>query len=144
MRVKSAVDFRNEILIIFSIIFMSVGTLYVCLTMDFSVQMSIIGFLSAMLASSFLLWFLFGTYYELRRDCLYCRCGPFSEVIRYDDIVYLGFVNNTQSSLAMSSKRIDIRRYEDGFIHETLISPKNREAFIARLKARCPYLENAA
>ena len=144
MRSKSAVDFRNEALILFSIAFILIGALYLTASMGFSVQMAMVGYASAASASAFLLWFLFGTYYELHDDYLYCRCGPFSEVILYDDIVCLRLSKNTASSLALSSKRIEIFQYSDGVVSELMISPKNRALFLARLKARCLFLEDAA
>ncbi len=144
MRIRSAVDFRNETLIFSSIAFIFVGAPYLTAGMGFSVQMAMIGYASAAVASAFLLWFLFGTFYELREDCLYCKCGPFSETIRYDDIFCLCLSKNTSSSLALSSKRIEVWHYTDGVVTQTMISPKNRPAFMARLKARCLYLEDAA
>jgi hypothetical protein len=118
--------------------------LYLTAAMGFTVQMAMIGFASAAAASAFLLWFLFGTYYELHEDFLNCKCGPFSEVIRYDDIICLRLSKNTSSSLALSSKRIEIQHYSDGVVSETMISPRNRAQFLARLKARCLFLEDAA
>lgn len=144
MRCRSAVDFRNEALIILAIVLITVGAPYLSSAMGFSLQMAMIGYASAVIASAFLLWFLFGTYYELHDNYLFCRCGPFTEMIRYDDIIGLQLSKNTSSSLALSSKRIEILQYSDGIITETLISPKNRAAFMARLKARCRYLEDAA
>ncbi len=144
MRTRSAIDFRNEALILSAVALILVGALYISASMDFSVQMAIIGYASAAVASAFLLWFLFGTYYELREDYMYCRCGPFVEAVRYDDIICLRLSKNTGSSLALSSKRIEIWQYSDGAVSEIMISPKNRVFFMARLKARCRYLQDAA
>lgn len=144
MRIKSAVDFRNEALILLSIVVIMLGALYLTAAMNLTAQLAVIGLVSAAAASAFLLWFLLGTYYELREDCLYCRCGSFSEVIRYDDIVCLRISENKASSLALSSRRIEVLQYRDGVFSETMISPKNRALFLARLKARCRYLEDAA
>jgi hypothetical protein len=144
MRIKSAIDFRNEALISVSVVFIVVGALYLSAVMGFSLPMAMIGYATAVVASAFLLWFLFGTYYELHKDYLYCRYGPFSESIRYDAIIGLRLSKNTFSSLALSTKRIEILQYSDGFITETMISPKNRAIFLACLKARCRYLDYAA
>ncbi|NLA86501.1 MAG: PH domain-containing protein [Clostridiales bacterium] len=144
MRIKSAVDFRNEALILSAVALILTGALYLTASMGFSAQLAIIGYVSAAAASAFLLWFLFGTYYELREDYMYCRCGPFAEAVRYDDIICLRLSKNTGSSLALSSKRIEVWQYSDGVVSELMISPKNRVLFIARLKARCRYLQDAA
>lgn len=144
MHVKSAVDIRHEALVFSAIAFMAGGALYLMTSMDFSLQMAAIGGAAVVFASAFLLWFLFGSYYELGTEYLYCRCGPFAEHIRYDDIISLRLCENTASSLAMSSKRIEICWYEEGCMTETMISPKNRKYFLACLKARCGCLEDAA
>jgi hypothetical protein len=144
MRIKSAIDFQNEALIFISVALIVMGAPYLSAAMGFSLQMAMIGYATAFVASAFLLWFLFGTYYELHEDYLYCRCGPFSESIRYDAIIGLRLSKNTSSSLALSSKRIEILQFSDGIITETMISPKNRVIFLARLKAHCRYLDYAA
>lgn len=144
MRINSAVDIRYEALVFSAIAFMTTGALYLISSMDFSPQMAAIGGASVVIASALLLWFLFGSYYELREKYLSCRCGPFTEIIRYDDIVSLRLCKDTSSSLALSSKRIEVRWYDEGCITETMISPKNRKVFLAHLKTRCRYLENAA
>jgi hypothetical protein len=144
MRTNSAIDIKNEAMIFSAIISMTVGAPYLTASMDFSLQLSVIGYAAVLLASGFLLWFLIGTYYELRGKYLFCRCGPFTEKIMYDDIVSLRLSKNTFSSLALSSKRIIIEWYDDGIYKETMISPKNRVAFMALLMKRCRYLENAA
>lgn len=144
MRIKSAVDFGNEALILLSVTFIMACALYLTAAIGLTAQLAAIGFASAAAASAFLLWFLFGTYYELREDYLYCRCGPFSEAIPYDEIIFLRLSKNTESSLALSSKRIEVWQYSGGVISGTMISPKNRALFMACLKARCRHLENAA
>jgi hypothetical protein len=77
MRIRSAVDFKNEALIFTSIALILVGALYLTAVMGFSVHAAMIGYASAAAASAILLWFLFGTFYELREDYLYCKCVLF-------------------------------------------------------------------
>lgn len=144
MHVKSAVDIRNKAMIFTAIFLMTAGALYLSAVMDFSSEMRLVGLLSALLASFLLLWLLFGTSYELRRDNLCCRYGPFSEIIPFDTIISLTLCSSTISSPAMSSNRIDILWYDNGEIIETMISPKNRARFLAHLQDRCRYLEQAA
>lgn len=144
MRISSAIDIRNEALIFSAIVFMALGALYLAASMGFSLQMAAIGCTCVAAASALLLWFLFGSYYELRAEYLYCRCGPLTEMVRYDDIISLRLIKNTSASLALSSRRIGICHYRDGVVTETMISPKKRKIFLAYLKARCVYLEDAA
>jgi hypothetical protein len=144
MRINSEIDIRNEAMIFSAIAFMSVGSVYLTASMGFSLQMAAIGCTAVIVASALLLWFLFGSYYELHEEHLFIRCGPFTESIRYDDIVCLRLIRDTSSSMALSSKRIEIQQYCDGILTETMISPKNRKAFLTHLKDRCRYLEDAA
>ena len=90
----------------------------------------------------FLAWLYFGTYYEFYEDYLLCKSGPFSEKIRYDKIKSLKLTQNMLSSMALSSKRIEIKQFGKNFIMgTTLFSPENREEFLAELKSRCKNIE---
>jgi len=81
---------------------------------------------------------LFGTYYELRDEILYCRCGPFVEKIRYENIASIKLTTGMLSSMALSSKRIEIRQKGKGFFAgTTYISPLERKDFYEALKQRC-------
>jgi uncharacterized membrane protein YdbT with pleckstrin-like domain len=89
-----------------------------------------------------LLWIYCRTYYELREEYLYCRSGPFFEKIPYDRIKSVKLCENLFSSMALSSKRIEICQHDRGFITgTTYISPVNREEFLEELKRRCTNLE---
>lgn len=149
MRVKSAVD-RRFMLVVFGVIaFMAAAAVLLTVTTSFSFYQIAIAYAAVLTASAFLLWLLYGTFYELREDCLYCRSGPFVEKIGYDKIKYLGYSENMLSSMALSSHRIEIHRtvvrwYGKGYIcGTTMISPENREIFLAYLKQRCHHLEKA-
>lgn len=90
----------------------------------------------------FLGWIYFGTYYELREDHLYCRSGPFREKIKYDEIKSVKLSGKLYSSMALSSKRIEIRQHGKGFFAgTTYISPVDRESFYKELLSRCRNLE---
>lgn len=144
MRVKSAVDkwFIAVISIVVAIMLASVVLL--ALTTHFTLFELVTGCAATLLVSAFLLWLLFGTSYELRDDCLYCKSGPFRERIMYDRIKYLGLSDNFLSSMALSSQRIEIRQHGKSYIRgTTMISPVNRESFLAQLKSRCLYLDPA-
>lgn len=139
MRINSAVDIRYEALVFSAIAFMTAG-LILTMSMGFSLQEIAMCCTIVIIAAAFLIWYLFSAYYELRREFVYCKCGPFSEKIRYDDIFSLALSRNSSTSMALSSNRIKILYYSDGFIAQTMISPKNREDFLVHLKARCKYL----
>jgi hypothetical protein len=144
MRVKSAVDRRFKA-VVFSVVgFLVAAVILLMLTTSFSAYQIVIGCAAVAIASALLLWLLYGTFYELRDDCLYCRSGPFVEKIGYDKIKYLGFSDSMLSSMALSSRRIEIRQYEKGYITgTTMISPENIEIFLGHLTQRCRNLEKA-
>jgi uncharacterized membrane protein YobD (UPF0266 family) len=100
------------------------------------------GFIIAIPVTAFLLWIYFGTYYEFRNEYLYCRSGPFFEKIPYDKIKSVKLCENMLSSMALSSKRLEISQHGKGYITgTTMISPVNRDDFLSELKKRCRYLE---
>lgn len=86
-------------------------------------------------------WVYFGTYYELKGDCLRCRCGPFYENIPYIRIKSVRLCDSLASSFALSRRCIEITQHGKGFISgTTYISPRNRDAFAQQLTQRCPNL----
>jgi uncharacterized protein (DUF1810 family) len=139
MRVQSAVDMKSHLVIFSAIAFVTAAFLYLTVGAGFSPYELAIGIGAILAASAFLLWILLGTYYVLCEDCLYCKSGPFSEVILFDDIRYLSLSDNFQASMALSSRRIVIRQYDEEY---TMISPRCRERFLRNLKSRCRYLED--
>ena len=138
MRVHSAVDFKSHLVIFSSIAFITAAFLYLTVGAGFSLGALAIGIGAIMLAAAFLLWILFGTYYELYEDGLHCKFGPFSEVIYFDDIRHLELSNNAEASMSLSSRRIVIYQYDDEY---TMISPRCRERFLTHLESYCQYLE---
>lgn len=135
MRVKSEVDRWFQILIysIIVIIFTSLAM---------APKEAILGITSAFLVTTFLLWILWGTYYEMREEYLFCKSGPFFEKIPYENIKSASLCQNRFSSMALSSKRIEIRQYGKGYIlGTTMISPLNREEFLQQLLTRCNNLD---
>lgn len=145
MRVKSAVDRWFKAVVFGVIVLLVAAVTLLMLTTSFSLYQIVIGCAAVVLASALLLWLLYGTFYELREDYLYCRSGPFVEKIGYDKIKYLGYTDNMLSSMALSSRRIEIRQYNKSYIAgTTMISPENIEIFLAYLKLRCRNLEKAS
>ena len=136
MRVKSKIDRWLSILISSAVCVMLASMLVI------PENERLIGYSVGSISLAFILWIYFGTYYELREDYLYCRSGPFFEKIPYDKIKSVKLSNNLLSSMALSSKRIEIRQHGKGyFTGTTYISPISREEFMAELMRRCKNIQ---
>ncbi len=144
MRVRSVIDLHIKIMVFLVIGAMLVLSAVLTLAMAFTLALAVWGYLAVLLASGLLLWLLYGTYYELRDDHLYCKTGPFVEIIPYEAIAYLALSDNNQSCLAPSTRRIEIHYYSSGYKDATMISPQSRELFLARLRQRCINLRRTA
>ncbi|MPM14732.1 hypothetical protein SDC9_61096 [bioreactor metagenome] len=135
-RVKSGKEFWFG-LILWSAMLISIGTPLIM------PEGKLTGFFCSVPVVAFLLWIYFDTWYEMREEYLYCSCGPFKEKIYYDKIKSVRLTRNLLSSMALSSKRIEIRQHGKGyFTGTTLISPVDREAFLGELKKHCGRLES--
>lgn len=136
MRAKATIDFWFRVLIWGIVLLMLVSIMIV------PPEEKIIGYAVGVPMICFMLWIYFGTYYEFRDQYLYCRSGPFVEKIVYEKIRSVKISQNMLSSMALSSKRIEIRQHGKGFITgTTYISPVNREEFLMELITRCKNIE---
>lgn len=136
LRIKSAIDWW------ISILFWSVVLLLLFSFYYIPEDEQVIGYITVIPMLIFLLWIYFGTYYEFREEYLFCKSGPFFEKIKYDNIKSIKLTQNLFSSMALSSKRIEIRQHGKGYIlGTTFISPMNRQEFINELIKRCKNLE---
>jgi len=89
-----------------------------------------------------MIWILLGSYYELRENHIYMKIGPFFGRIKYENIKSLELKTNLLSSMALSTKRIEIRQHKKSYIlGTTFIAPINREEFIEEMRRRCFNLE---
>lgn len=85
---------------------------------------------------------LFYGYTELTDEYLVIRLGVFRQRIKYEKIKSIKLCKNWLSSMAMTSKRIEIKEHKKGYVFgTTYIGPKNREEFFYELKRRCYNLE---
>lgn len=136
MRVKSAVDWWWGGLVIGVAVLLLVSAAIVP-------QEGRLGIFAAVLpVVALILWMILGTYYEFHDEHLFCRCGPFFERIPYDKIKSARLTRNLLSSMALSSRRIEIRQHGKGyFTGTTMISPVNKEDFLQELLRRCPNLD---
>ncbi len=136
MRAKSKIDFWFRVLIWGTVLIILVSIMVVPQkgkTIGYAVGVPII---------FFVLWIYFGTYYEFKDEYLYCRSGPFVEKIVYDKIKSVKLSQNVLSSMALSTKRIEIRQHGKGYITgTTYISPVNRKEFMVELIRRCKNIE---
>jgi hypothetical protein len=146
MRSKSVVDRRHKRAVFGVIAVMLALAAILPLTLRFVAYQVLLGYAAVLLASAFLLWLLYGTFYELRDTCIICRSGPFVEKIGYDTIRYIGHCEGMRIEI----RRIDIRPIGLGkqrgiglITGTTMISPENREIFLVYLKKCCRYLDKA-
>jgi uncharacterized membrane protein YobD (UPF0266 family) len=136
MRVKSGVDGWFNLLFWGGVIIIAVSLIII------PQEERLIGYITGVPMLIFMLWIYFSTNYEFREDYLYCKSGPFFEKIPYEKIKSVKLSNNMLSSMALSTKRIEIRQHDKGYITgTTLISPVNRERFLEELVKRCMNLE---
>lgn len=82
-------------------------------------------------------WLWVNTYYEIREEDLYLRSGPIKKTIPLTSIYAVIPTKSVLSSMATSSRRLEIKYGKYDFVH---ISPLNEEAFIKELMIRCPNL----
>ncbi|HUX35166.1 MAG TPA: PH domain-containing protein [Gemmatimonadaceae bacterium] len=83
-------------------------------------------------------WTYRSTSYLLTDAALIIRCGPLNWHVAYRDITGVAKTSNPMSSAALSLRRLEIRYGERRYV---LISPPDRDAFIAALRRRAPDLE---
>ncbi len=137
MRVKSEIDLSFKLIIFFTLFTITVSSLLVPRDELWLMLMIVIP------TNLFLLWMMWGTWYELRDDYLLCVSGPFREKIFYKTIKHIELTENMLSSMALSRKRIEIRQHHKNFFTgTTYISPENREDFYFELKSLCRFLDS--
>ncbi len=135
MRVKSKIDLWVAV-IIWVVIIVMAGA------MTTQHDQPVVAYAISLPVIAILLWIYYGTYYEMRDEYLYSRCGPFSEKIAYPKIKSVKLSRNLLSSMALSLDRIEIKQHGKGFfLGTTYISPENREQFMGDLISRCKNLD---
>lgn len=133
MRIRSNVDWWIALLIWFAIAIMFFSMLAAK-----SNDRTLV-YLISLPSLGFMLWIYFGTYYELRDEYLYCRSGPFVTHVLYTSVKTIKLSRNPISSMALSTKRIEITYASKNFFGGLVyISPIDREGFMAQLLERCP------
>jgi len=85
-----------------------------------------------------LLTILYATYYIIIGDRLVAHCGPFKQSVLLQDIEEVVPSHNPLSSPALSLDRLHVRCR--GSVFGLLISPRDKQGFLADLVARAPQL----
>jgi len=85
-----------------------------------------------------LLSVLYATYYVISGDRLTAHCGPFKSSVLLQNIEEVVPSHNPLSSPALSLDRLHVR-YR-GSMFGLLISPRDKQGFLAELVARAPQL----
>lgn len=86
-------------------------------------------------AFGFVLWIFLSTYYELNDRELVVRSGPFRWHVPLDSIASVRPTRNPLSSPALSLDRLELRYGAGKWL---LISPRDRDRFLADLADRAP------
>ncbi len=137
MRVKSAID-RWIMVVLLLALASSVSGIFTA-TDD---ERLLVGLISG-LAAGLVVWILRETYYELKEDHLFCRSGPITVRVPYDQVRSVHLSESLRSSLALSLRRIEIIWHDQaGHSKTVLISPENREEFLLLLLEKCPHIQN--
>ncbi len=91
---------------------------------------------ASVLVVAFMLSVLYGTFYQFEGDTLRIRSGPFRMNVPLAEVRAVTPTRNPLSSPACSLDRL---RIEYG-TRSVMISPADKEGFLATLRARCPLL----
>jgi hypothetical protein len=90
--------------------------------------------LAPLVVAGFMVWVLYGTFYEFAGELLVIRCGPFRFRVPLSELDSVEPTSNPLSSPACSLDRL-LLRYGNRRI---MISPADKYAFLANLQLRCP------
>lgn len=111
---------------------MMIGALVVLILHGQTSSIIVAVFCAALLAG--VLWMQFATYYRLDDDTLFIRCGPLHWTIPVASIVSVTPTDDPSSGPALSLQRVRVEFTKNGRRDEILISPEDREGFIAALR----------
>lgn len=138
MTFKSKKDWWLAIIIWGAMLFAMGSTIYGLFTTPFDVMDLLIIIPCAFIIPIFILWLWCTTEYIVTENSLIIRYGPIKKEILLHTIKTLRKTRNPLSSPALSLKRIEIA-YES--YNSVLISPKDRDKFIAILIEKSPHIK---
>ena len=81
-----------------------------------------------------IVWLLLDTKYVIEGDALKICSGPFRWTVPLADIVEVNPTDDPFSSPTLSLDRISIKYRRGVELHEILVSPEEREAFLGALQ----------
>lgn len=84
---------------------------------------------------------LTNTRYAVQGDILRIQSGPFRWTVGIKDIVRVTETDDPSSAPALSLDRLSIQYQQGGSIREILVSPRERAAFVAALRAVNPDID---
>lgn len=93
------------------------------------------------LGAIFMLWILFGTYYQVDDQHLLIRSGPFWWTVRLETIQSITPTYNPLSSPALSLDRLWISYKVHGWNRAVMISPLDKQVFLQAVVERVPTLQ---
>lgn len=138
MRYKNKIDMWIALILLMSVL------MFVPLLWFVPVEEQWILLLSMGVMAIIVLPFLYG-YCELSEEELIVRLGYMRYKVRYENIKSIRLTTSLLSSMAMTTKRIEIREYNKSYLRGTThIGPVDREEFVEELSYRCPNLEDRA
>ncbi|WP_026908367.1 PH domain-containing protein [Paucisalibacillus globulus] len=88
---------------------------------------SVIGYIISSLIIGMLLWLWFGTGYKIEEGRIKIKYGPFSSIVKIDQITRMKATKSPLSAPALSIDRIEILH---GKYNSAIISPKDVDNFI--------------
>ncbi|GGD89046.1 PH domain-containing protein [Paenibacillus nasutitermitis] len=87
--------------------------------------------------AGFIAWLWVATSYVINDSELFIRTGPFKKSISFDSVKKAKPIRSWMSSMATSSRRVEIHYGSYDFVH---VSPLDQEAFLMELRMRCPHV----
>lgn len=138
MRFNSKKDWWLTLIIWGAALFAMGSGIYGLMVKPASFLIFFIVLIGAITVPLFMLWMWFTTYYFLNKEDLIIKYGPFQSTIPLHAIKYVKKTNNPFSSPALSLKRVEIFY---GKYNSVLISPVDRDGFIAVLCKSWPHIE---
>ena len=87
------------------------------------------------------IWVRMDTWYELRKNGLYLKSGPFHDLIPYSEIKTVDKTRGWDFIMALDFDRLQLNAGLNPEKGKIVLSPVNEDEFIEALRARCDGLE---
>ena len=138
---KVDVFFRSFILIVI-VIFGTVIFGPLLFEKEISLPLILILTLIFLLLIGFILWTTFSVNYTFRENVLLLKGGPFRSRIPYENITKVSSTTTVFTGHRILSSKDALEIFNTTTMLGSIkISPRNKDAFIAELKSRCPNID---